>query len=369
MNWDRDSLEESFSKEEVWFALSSCDGSKAPGPDGFNLKFIKENWDNIQDDFMRFMEFRPISLVGSMYKVLAKVLAIRMRKVMDKVIGESQMAFVGNRQLLDSFITAQGIIDHLKNCREGGLVVKLDFEKAYDSLDHNFLDSMLERMRFGERWRQWIRHCITTPMLSVLVNGRPTRQFGVEKGLRQRPIISISVQCGYGRNSSSDSITTLLWNIKDGCSDSNITKKKKAIEWEHPPNGSFKFNMDGSARGSPSKARIGGVLRDHRGEVLCLFSTNVGIQDAVTAEILALAKACKLCIGKPALLGRNIEFVSDSMVVVSWINGKGIGSIKHVQTIYDISSLLNSIGRVVYCSRMSNSLADMLAKQAGSLVV
>ena len=52
---ERDSLEDSFNKEEMWSALESCDGYKALGPDGFNLKFLKDNWDFIQDDFMKFM--------------------------------------------------------------------------------------------------------------------------------------------------------------------------------------------------------------------------------------------------------------------------------------------------------------------------
>ena len=104
---EKEALEETFNKEEVWNALVNSDGNKAPGPDGFNLKFIKENWDFIHEDFMRFMEefyhngevvkdinhtfvaliprclnpntmkdFRPISLVGSMYKISRKSLLI-----------------------------------------------------------------------------------------------------------------------------------------------------------------------------------------------------------------------------------------------------------------------------------------------------
>ena len=63
-------------------------------------------------------KFLPISLVGSMHKILAKMLAIRMRKVMDSVIGESQMAFVGNRQILNSFVITEEVIDHWKKCKE-----------------------------------------------------------------------------------------------------------------------------------------------------------------------------------------------------------------------------------------------------------
>ncbi|KAK2654442.1 hypothetical protein Ddye_014298 [Dipteronia dyeriana] len=122
-------------------------------------------------------DYRPISLVRSLYKILAKVLANRMKKVIGSVVGDFQMAFVRNRQTLDNFIIAEEIIHHWKKSKKGGLLVKLDFEKAYDSLDHNFLDDIMGDMGFGAKWRQWIKCCISTPLLSVLVNGFPTRQF------------------------------------------------------------------------------------------------------------------------------------------------------------------------------------------------
>ncbi|KAK3227785.1 hypothetical protein Dsin_007647 [Dipteronia sinensis] len=144
-------LETEFSSEEVWIALSSCDGNKAPGPKGLNMNFIKANWGVIQHDFMNFInefyrdgsivkevnqsfialipkvgkpnlmtDFRPISLVGAMYKILVKVLAIRIKKVMNSVIGASQMAFVNNRQIVDSFVIAEEIIHKWKGDKEGG---------------------------------------------------------------------------------------------------------------------------------------------------------------------------------------------------------------------------------------------------------
>ncbi|KAK3229325.1 hypothetical protein Dsin_001206 [Dipteronia sinensis] len=219
---ERDLLEAKFDKDEVWAALSSCDGNKAPGPDGFNLNFIKSNWDVVGRDFMKFMEdfhkdgsvvkelnktfialipktvkpenmldFRPISLVSSLYKVLAKTLANRMKRIMGSVIGEAQTTFVNNRQILDSFIVAEEIIHHWKRSKEGGLLVKLDFEKAYDSLDHSFVDNMLKKMGFGRKWRQWMFCCMSTPELSVLVNGSPTRQFRMQRGLCQGDPLSL----------------------------------------------------------------------------------------------------------------------------------------------------------------------------------
>ena len=130
-------------------------------------------------------EFRPISLVGAMYKILAKVLANCIRRVMSSIIGDFQMVFVKGRQIIDSFIIAEEIIHKWRKDKEGGLLVKLDFEKAYDSVDHAFLDSMMVNMGFGDHWRGWIRNCISSPLLSVLVNGSPTSQFGLQRGLRQ----------------------------------------------------------------------------------------------------------------------------------------------------------------------------------------
>ena len=63
-------------------------------------------------------------------------------------------------------------------------MVKLDFKKAYDSVEHGFLDSVMKDMGFGEKWRSWIQNCISSPQVSILVNGSPTSEFGVERGLR-----------------------------------------------------------------------------------------------------------------------------------------------------------------------------------------
>lgn len=214
-------LENNFSVVEVSAALASCEGNKAPGPDGFNLNFVKTHWQAIQGDFMAFLnefhengsmvkelnrafialipkvekptcmkDFRPICLVSSLYKIHAKVLSNRLRRVMDSIIGETQMAFVKNRQIVDSFVVAEEIINLWKHDKDGGLLLKLDFEKAYDSVDHDFLDCMMEKMGFGSRWRGWIQACISSPLLSVMVNGKPTPQFGMERGLRQGDPIS-----------------------------------------------------------------------------------------------------------------------------------------------------------------------------------
>ena len=85
---------------------------------------------------------------------------------------------------------AEEIIHSWRNHKVGGPLVKLDFEKAYDFVDHSFLDAILEDMDFGNKWRSLISSCISTLLLSVLVNGSPTEEFALERGLRQRDLLS-----------------------------------------------------------------------------------------------------------------------------------------------------------------------------------
>ncbi|RVW17639.1 Transposon TX1 uncharacterized 149 kDa protein [Vitis vinifera] len=97
-------------------------------------------------------DFRPISLLGSLYKLLAKVLANRLKRVMGKVVSNSQNAFVGSKQILDAILIANEAVDSRKRSSNAGLVCKLDIEKAYDQVSWKFLLSVLEKMGFGPKW-------------------------------------------------------------------------------------------------------------------------------------------------------------------------------------------------------------------------
>ena len=130
-------------------------------------------------------EYRPISLVSCIYKLLAKVLANSLRDVLDEMIEPNQFSFIKGRQILDCSLVAKEVIDEIKKKRIGGLIFKMDFEKAYDSVDWFFLDAIMAKMGFGLPWRKWINVCASTTSLSVLINGTPSRQFRTSRGLRQ----------------------------------------------------------------------------------------------------------------------------------------------------------------------------------------
>ena len=94
----------------------------------------------------------PISLLGSLYKILAKVLANRMRRVLDKVISPSQNAFVEGIQILDAALITNEAMDSLLRRNDCGVVCKLDIEKAYDHVNWEYVLEVMRIMGFGQRW-------------------------------------------------------------------------------------------------------------------------------------------------------------------------------------------------------------------------
>eukprot|EP00268_Persea_americana_P057841 TRINITY_DN6958_c1_g1_i1.p1 TRINITY_DN6958_c1_g1~~TRINITY_DN6958_c1_g1_i1.p1 ORF type:complete len:168 (+),score=22.95 TRINITY_DN6958_c1_g1_i1:1084-1587(+) len=118
-------------------------------------------------------DFHPISLIGSIYKILAKVLATRLQKVLPNLITINQGAFVKGRQILDGVLIANEFI-HSRNLeKKPGLICKLGLEKAYDMVDWDFLQYLICQMGFGQRRRTWIMECLQLAHYSILVNDSP----------------------------------------------------------------------------------------------------------------------------------------------------------------------------------------------------
>nr|GFC22546.1 RNA-directed DNA polymerase, eukaryota [Tanacetum cinerariifolium] len=117
-------------------------------------------------------EMRHISLIRSLYKAIAKVLANRLVTVLDDIVDKIQSAFVTDRQILDGHFILNEIVHWCKNKKKQSMIFKVDFEKAYDSGRWDFIDDILRRGL-------------------VLVNGSPTKEFQFHKGLKQSDPLSL----------------------------------------------------------------------------------------------------------------------------------------------------------------------------------
>jgi len=199
-------------KQAIW----DCDSYKSSGPGDISFGFIKQFWNDLKEDFMRFVsefhrngrltkginatfialipkvsspqrlnDFRPISLVGCLYKVLAKILANRLRAIIGSVVSDSQSAFAKGKQILDGILVANEAVDEARHFQKEMLLFKVDFEKAYDSMDLSYLDMVMQKINFPTLWRKWMSVCVGTATASVLVNRCPTEEFPMEHGLRQ----------------------------------------------------------------------------------------------------------------------------------------------------------------------------------------
>lgn len=130
-------------------------------------------------------DYRPISLLSSVYKIISKTLTARLKPVMKGIIGQPQSAFIEGKQILDNVLIANECIKDRRMSGRGGVICKLDLEKVYDHVNWEFLDYILERMGFEHKWRSWIFYCIRTVKFSILVNGCPAGFFRSSRGLRQ----------------------------------------------------------------------------------------------------------------------------------------------------------------------------------------
>lgn len=116
---------------------------------------------------------------------MSKVLASRLKQVLRNIISECQNAFLPGKQILDGVLVTNEVMDLAKRRKQKCLILKVDYEKAYDSVSWKYLEYMHMRMGFCDKWRRWTKACVSSSSISVLVNGSPAEEFAVQRGLKQ----------------------------------------------------------------------------------------------------------------------------------------------------------------------------------------
>lgn len=119
-----------------------------------------------------------------MYKVLTKVSANRLKCAIGSVISKNQLVFVEGTQILDGTLVANKVVDEARKRKNELILFKIDFEKSYDSLQWDYLGTVLTFMNFPVKWRFWILECLSSALVSILVNWCPTKEFSLKWGLR-----------------------------------------------------------------------------------------------------------------------------------------------------------------------------------------
>ena len=122
-------------------------------------------------------KFRPISLLNCSLKIFGKAINNRLLRVADRLISKNQTAFIKGRFILESVVAAHEIIHDIHKNKERGVVLKLDYEKAYNRVSWSFLEDMLVSRGFGVTWVKWIMKVVKGGSLCVRINDENSTYF------------------------------------------------------------------------------------------------------------------------------------------------------------------------------------------------
>jgi hypothetical protein len=133
-------------------------------------------------------QFRPISLCNVVFKIASNVLANRLKKILPEVVSKEQLAFVPGRLITDSVITAYECLHFMKNNRSkknSHYALKFDMRKAYDRLEWDYLQVIMKKLGFAQRFVDTIMRGVCIVSFLVLFNGAKTKIFNPSRGICQ----------------------------------------------------------------------------------------------------------------------------------------------------------------------------------------
>ena len=91
-----------------------------------------------EENASEIRKFRPIALINYSFKIFSKALNNRLTRIIDRLISPNQTAFIKGRYILESIVAAHEIIHEVARKKEAGIILKIDYEKAYDRVNWNF---------------------------------------------------------------------------------------------------------------------------------------------------------------------------------------------------------------------------------------
>ena len=207
----------SINEKEILKSLKEMPNGKTPGSDGFTTDFYKFFWINIkgllfdsykyafehnslsieqrrgilclipkkQRNKLLLKNWRPITLLNTDYKILAKILSVRLGSVLDKIVHPDQTAYIKGRFIGENIRLIEDVIHYAKLLHKPGILLAIDFEKAFDTLKWSYLQKTLTSFGFGEIFCRWVKILYHNISSSILNNGHLSNAFHPERGIRQ----------------------------------------------------------------------------------------------------------------------------------------------------------------------------------------
>ena len=206
------------SLEELGVALKGLNQNSSPGLDGLSTEFYKVFWGKLgpllEESFNasfnkgtltfsqssavitlihkgkdlskdKLTNWRPISLTNSDYKILAKSLALRLLNVIDSIVSKDQSSYIPGRDISNNIRIIDDIVEYLRLKNKPGLLLAIDFSKAFDSISRKFMKTAFQKFGFGEDFIRWVDILLNNTRSKIIYNGWISEAFMVERGIRQ----------------------------------------------------------------------------------------------------------------------------------------------------------------------------------------
>uniref|UniRef100_A0A8C5PEB2 Reverse transcriptase domain-containing protein n=1 Tax=Leptobrachium leishanense TaxID=445787 RepID=A0A8C5PEB2_9ANUR len=202
---------------EITTALKSSKNGKTPGPDGFPVEYFKKFAPDLHPHLLATFNaigegtelpdsalmahitvlpksgrdpllcdsYRPISLINADVKLLAKILATRLKTHLPSLVGSDQVGFIPGRMARDATTRALDAIRVARNSDTPLLLLSTDAEKAFDKVDWQYLFGTLEEMGVGRGFLTWLQALYRNPTARVRVNGALSHPVSIRRGTRQ----------------------------------------------------------------------------------------------------------------------------------------------------------------------------------------
>lgn len=137
-------------------------------------------------------QFRPVCLLNVDFKCFTKTLTNRLVPVAQKIVGENQTGFVKGRNILEGVVVLLEVLHELNKSKKRGLILKIDFEKAYDMVNWSFLETVMIGRGFPSKWVEWVMQTVKDGKVCINVNGERSPFFKTQGIKARRPIVPSS---------------------------------------------------------------------------------------------------------------------------------------------------------------------------------